>query len=186
MRQPTPVGAAKAEKRAEELLSQFGITRPPVPVDEIVTRLGIDCFTESMPPDTSSVLVRQPDGRRVIAVNSTHHRLRKRFSVAHELGHALLHFPEAPQASYAVVDRPLEVLFRDGLASEGSNRVEIDANAFAAALLMPRRAVEQHFREELGRGARISAVTKSLAQTFDVSAQAMGFRLVNLGLLDPA
>lgn len=186
MRQPTPVGREKAEKRAEDLLAELRITKPPVPVDDIVDRLGIEFFTETMPADTSSVLVRQPDGRRVIAVNKSHSPLRRRFSVAHELGHALLHFPEAPRASYAVVDRPLEVLFRDGLASEGSNRVEIDANAFAAALLMPQRAVEERFRTELQRGVSPKEVTKALARVFEVSSQAMGFRLVNLGLLDPA
>lgn len=186
MKQPRPVGAQRAEKRAEDLLDQMGVTEPPVPVEEIAARLGIECFAETMSPDTSSVLVRQPDGHRVIAVNSTHHRLRKRFSMAHELGHALLHFPESPRASYAVVDRPLEVMFRDGVASEGSNRVEIDANTFAAALLMPRAALEARFREQLQRGIRRTEVTKILAGIFDVSTQAMGYRLVNLGLADPA
>jgi hypothetical protein len=107
-----------------------GVTTGPVPVEEISANLGLEVVYENLPPDTSSVLIRQPNGRHVIGVNTRHAARRQRFSLAHELGHALLHFPpEAPHSDEAVVDRPLEWLFPDGLAGQGTTGVEIDANA---------------------------------------------------------
>jgi Zn-dependent peptidase ImmA (M78 family) len=186
---PKWVGRPKAEKRAAALLEDQGISDLPIPVEEISEHLGLEVFYETLPTETSSVLIRQPDGRRVIGVNARHAPRRQRFSLAHEIGHALLHFPEeAPTDGEAVVSRPLEVLFRDGVAGQGTSRVEIDANAFAAALLMPEQLVWARFhrRWQTDVSRRVDDVIDDLADEFDVSAQAMRYRLVNLGLVDPA
>jgi Zn-dependent peptidase ImmA (M78 family) len=64
-----------------------------------------------------------------------------------------------------------------------TDREEIEANAFAAALLMPENMVRslidglpQVTRRDPDR------TIQELARTFDVSASALGFRLINLGL----
>lgn len=186
---PRPVGRKRAERRAADLLVQCKVTSPPVPVDDLVEALGLEVVYEPLPADTSSVLIRDPSGRRLIGVNASHSSTRQRFSLAHELGHALLHFSEDPPADgEAVVDRPLEVLFRDGLAGQGTNRVEIDANAFAAALLMPEELVKTRLRRRWQQEPTrsIELTISDLADDFDVSPQAMRYRLVNLGLADPA
>jgi Zn-dependent peptidase ImmA (M78 family) len=186
---PRAVGPKKAEQRAVELLQTRGTTKAPVPIEEIAEELGLEVLYESLPTETSSVLIRQPDGRRVIGVNARHAPRRQRFSLAHELGHALLHFPKgAPEEDEAVVSRPLEVLFRDGLASQGTDRIEIDANVFAATLLMPQALVTSRFRSrwQQDRSRHVDEVIHDLADEFEVSSQAMRYRLVNLGLVDPA
>lgn len=182
------VNARKAESRANELVASQGVTAPPVPVEEICERLGLAVVYEALPADTSSLLIRQSDGRRVIGVNSRHALKRQRFSLAHELGHALLHVPENSRRGEALVSRPLEILFRDGLASQGTNTIEIAANSFAAALLMPTDLVRARFRKRLQQDLtrRLDDVIEDLADDFDVSEQAMRYRLVNLGLIDPA
>jgi len=63
---------------------------------------------------------------------------------------------------------------RDALA-------EIQANAFAAEVLMPRDRVLSEARRLLEAGSEASMVS-DLAQGFDVSEQAMEYRLINLGL----
>ncbi len=181
--------ARRAEQRATELIAQQGIVSPPVPVEEICQRLGLHVVYESLPFDTSSVLIRQPNGRQVIGVNARHALKRQRFSLAHELGHALLHVSDQPpRGDEAVVSRPLEVLFRDGLAGQGTDQIEIAANNFAAALLMPVSLVRAQFQKRWNHTTtkRLDDVISSLADDFDVSEQAMRYRLVNLGMIDPA
>lgn len=185
---PRHVGRRKAAARASELLDDVGVTSPPVPVEEIAAMLKLQVVHDSLPHDTSSVLIRQTDGRQVIGVNSRHSPTRQRFSLAHEIGHSLLHFPTGPPSDgEAVVSRPLEVLFRDGVAGQGTSAVEIDANTFAAALLMPESLVRARLRRrwEQDRGQAADLISADLADEFDVSTQAMRIRLVNLGLADP-
>lgn len=182
------VGRKKAAARAADLLDAYGVTSPPVPVEEIAAMLKLQVVYDSLPHDTSSVLIRQPNGRQVIGVNALHSTTRRRFSLAHEIGHSLLHLStEPPSDGEAVVSRPLEVLFRDGVAGQGTNAVEIDANTFAAALLMPESLVRARLRRrwEQDRGRSADLISADLADEFDVSTQAMRIRLVNLGLADP-
>lgn len=186
---PRSVGRKRAEARAAEVLASTGVATPPVPVEEITEALGLEVVYESLPPDTSSVLIREPNGRRLIGVNAFHSATRQRFSLAHELGHALLHFAQTPPSDgEAVVSRPLEVLFRDNISGQGTNRVEIDANAFAAALLMPADLVKSRLRRRWAQEPTrsVELTISDLADDFDVSPQAMRYRLVNLGLADPA
>lgn len=183
------VGAQKAEEAANKLLDEYLITKPPIDPVDLARQEGLVVVYERLPGDTSSVLLREASGRRFIGINSRHADTRRRFSTAHELGHALLHFDSSPPATTeAVVSRPLEVLFRDGLAGQGTDKVEIDANVFAACLLMPaqflrpafRRAIETHGTRSLSR------VVERLAADFTVSEQALRYRLINLNLIDPA
>lgn len=184
-----PVGIKKASQAATAMVEKYGVAQPPVPVHKIIENEGLRVVYERLPSDTSAVLVRHADGERLIGVNASHSPTRQRFSLAHELGHALLHFTSAPpENGDAVVDRPLEVLFRDGVASLGTSKVEVDANTFAAELLMPRKLVERSFRELLAERPRfdLDASIAELARDFEVSTQAMTYRLVNLHLIDPA
>ena len=73
--------------------------------------------------------------RTIIGVNTRTSRKRQRFTIAHEIGHVVLH--ESP----LIVDHSVRIDWRDGVSSLGTQKQEIEANAFAAALLMPHRMV---------------------------------------------
>src|SRR5215472_1062389 len=79
---------------------------------------------------------------QVIGVNSAHPHVRQRFTISHELGHRALH-----PGRELILDVPVRVNMRNKTSSMASDFEEIEANAYAAALLMP----EQMVREELGR-----------------------------------
>lgn len=114
-----------------------------------------------------------------LGVNKIHHPNRQRFMIAHELGHFLLH----RQDSNIFVDDEPVVLFRDQTASEGTKNQEIEANAFAASLLMPEKII----REQLAQqpiDAFDDGSMKQLAAQFGVSVRAMTIRLTKLQLLD--
>ncbi|PUB27685.1 uncharacterized protein DUF955 [Promicromonospora sp. AC04] len=166
----------KAEKHAAELLERLAVRTIPVPVEEIAASLGVKLVHESLDPTVSGLLLRE-GGTKLIAVNSGHHRRRQRFTVAHELGHLQMHKGEY------IVDSTVRVNRRDGLSSMATNDEEIEANAFAAALLMPRSLVHEAIgRLRASQMANPARATELLAEQFGVSTEAMGYRLINLGL----
>jgi Zn-dependent peptidase ImmA (M78 family) len=59
---------------------------------------------------------------------------------------------------------------------------EIEANQFAASLLMPAKLVRAH-AARFGKGPLLEDEVRHLAREFEVSEQAMTIRLTNLGLI---
>lgn len=172
--------ARRAEQAAGRLLAEAGEISPPVNVERLARHLGVVVSRSAFKDgDVSGMLIRQDGTSPVIGVNDVHSDHRQRFTIAHELGHFLLH-----PGREVVLDRPVRVNLRDKTSSAATDREEIEANAFAASLLMPADLV----RSEL---QRLSAVVRqdpercstALADIFDVSDAAMGFRLINLGLV---
>jgi Zn-dependent peptidase ImmA (M78 family) len=165
----------RAEQAAIDLLDKNRIAGPPVDVEELAKKLGVDVRYEPFEGGLSGALYRADDGHAVLGVNDWHVDVRKRFTIAHELGHLLLHPDEL------FVDG---ILKRDGDSSLAIRSHEIEANAFAAELLMPRKLVLEEINEILAKNATPDAkrLVKQLANTFEVSEQAMQFKLMNLGL----
>ena len=117
------------------------------------------------------------DSHVVIGVNAGQAKTRQRFSIAHEIGHFLLH------EGKMYVDA--RVNFRNALSSKAIDREEIAANAFAAELLMPEAFVIVEIKKVVDKLETLDAdiVIEALARKFIVSIQAMGIRLRNLGLV---
>jgi Zn-dependent peptidase ImmA (M78 family) len=168
----------KTEQAAERTLARCGILGPAVPVDDIAKRMGATVLEESLGQGVSGILYRHEggSGSPVIAVNSKHAAVRRRFSIAHEIGHLELHTGRPIIVDHLVRGR---VNMRDERSSLATSREEIDANGFAAALLMPADWIAADLENSLG-GA-VSKTVDTLAQRYDVSTQAMEWRLVNLG-----
>lgn len=173
----------RAELKAQRVLEEAGLRKAPIRVEELPERFGIRVRSEPFDGDISGMLYRDADGKRaVIGVNAKHSSHRQRFTIAHELGHYLLH-----RGRPMIVDKTVRVNRRDQTSSMATDREEIEANAFAAELLMPRKLIDRESRKILKEHPAISDETlvDSIADTFDVSPQAMEYRLVNLGLLSP-
>jgi Zn-dependent peptidase ImmA (M78 family) len=179
-----PIRRTSSEIRAIELLKDCGYANYiPVPVDRIAASLrAVVRYQPFEADDISGLLLRQDGQPAIIGVNSVNAPVRQRFTIAHEIGHLLLH-----EGKGLILDRLVRVNFRDAVSSTATDRQEREANAFAAALLMPdERIVEQLDQLTSGRLRSDTAIVQHLARTFDVSRQAMEFRLINLGLLSPA
>lgn len=167
----------KAEAIARAILQKFNVQKAPVPVEQIAKKLGAALQFEPFDgdEDISAMLFR--DGERtVIGVNAKHVRTRQRFSIAHECGHLQLH------KGKMYVDA--RVNFRDAVSSQAVDPEEIEANAFAAELLMPKFLVLAELKNAIDKHKSHDAevLADALARTFEVSKQAMEFRLRNLGL----
>ena len=137
--------------------------------------LGVVVAEASMSSDVSGMLVREP-ARIVIGVNADHHPNRQRFTISHELGHLELH-----RGRPVIMDSDVRVNFRDKVSSLATDREEVEANRFAAALLMPEHMVRPWVAAESFASAE--QLVEQLAKQFEVSASAANFRLVNLGII---
>lgn len=168
----------RADVEAARLLKGAGISSPPVDVYRLARNAGATIVQERLDPEVSGVLYRRPEGV-VIAVNKEHALTRRRFTVAHELGHLLLH-----QGRPLIVDHLVRarINFRDHRSSLATEREEIDANRFAANILMPADMIHACVTNELANQMDEDRTIRSLAHKFSVSPEAMEFRLINLGL----
>ncbi len=116
------------------------------------------------------------DGNRIIGVNSNESEHRQRFTIAHELGHLFIHSDST--VSY---DKGGVMMFRDSHSSDGTDIKEIEANRFAAELLMP----ESSIRQDIAQKGSFDLVNDDgfiakLADKYNVSSQAMAIRLTTL------
>lgn len=163
------MSAAQAREAAQSVLKEHGITSAPVPVDRIARQLGVRVQFAPLDNDLSG-MAHIRGGIVVVGVNSLHAPNRQRFTLAHELGHVILHRPILESAVH--VDR---VLLRDRNSSTGTDQQEIEANAFASELLMPTDILETMLGGRqviLDDDEEIAA----LAKKFRVSESAMRFR----------
>ncbi|WP_394142818.1 ImmA/IrrE family metallo-endopeptidase [Vibrio chagasii] len=147
----------------------------PVQVEDIAANLGIQLGTlnpfQEEHRGLSGLAELGENGQRIVLFNPNDCENRRRFTIAHEIGHH--------EMNHLTDSRPR---FRDnanqGSFNENSNVwEEREANNFAAQLLMPRVAIDFMTNQK-----GITQIDQ-LAREFHVSESAMYFRLKNLGLL---
>lgn len=166
----------KIQGMIDALLTENGITEAPVQVSQIAKAKGARIFADSLEGELSGFTYRDKS-RAVIGVNTRHARVRQNFTMAHELGHFLLHDQEPLH-----VDRDFRVRLRDDLASQGTDEAEQEANFFAASLLMPKSFLEADLANE--EYVDLDGVfLRELARKYGVSTQALMNRLKNLGYI---
>ncbi|GAB3832932.1 ImmA/IrrE family metallo-endopeptidase [Pontibacter rugosus] len=170
-------------------MTDLNISEVPVPVRHIAKALGLSIKSYDLGDGVSGALLFD-DNKAVIGINPSESRERKRFTIAHEIGHFYLHKSHSP----LFVDKDIlfpdkgkngvKVLFRDGKSASGEVKVEREANAFAAALLMPVNLLKREMNAlELDDFKHDEEIINALAKRFRVSTIAMTFRLTNLGVL---
>jgi Zn-dependent peptidase ImmA (M78 family) len=162
----------------ESLLARHKITRAPVPVDKIAKELGIQIKLDKVDGNLSGFIVRDKGKRTLIGANKSHHPNRQRFTIAHELGHYLLHAGHTVHLDEGRV--AFTVNLRSSESSKGEDNDEREANLFAAELLMPAKFL----REDL-EGVELDLLGNNkllaeLAKKYSVSLQALTFRLTYL------
>jgi Zn-dependent peptidase ImmA (M78 family)/DNA-binding XRE family transcriptional regulator len=160
------VASRKPEAAADEILTKLERKRPPIDVLAVSRDLGVAVFPRPFPNSLSALILRH--GKNAfIGVNSHQAPVRQRFSVAHELGHFVLHHRDQHFIDYGVSAAV------EGEAPGYNWEHERGANQFAAELLMPADLVRDD--------AKTTSLSR-LARRYEVSQEAMGFRLANLAL----
>ncbi len=172
----------KIEEQANSITSGFGLSKTSIDIKKIANLLGVTLLEYDFGEEMSGVLVLKND-KGTIGYNKDHSDQRQRFTIAHELGHFVLH---RKNHNDVFVDKDFIIMYRrrNGDYSESELIQEQEANAFAAAILMPEHLIEQELRNNnyYPHLSELQLIEK-LAKTFKVSAPAMTFRLNNLNVL---
>lgn len=164
------------EKANTVLLEQPSVAEQlPINIEQIVENEGVRLLPFDFKEDISGVLMLE-NGEATIGYNSNEHRVRNRFTIAHELGHYILHKDDKD----LFVDKEFQVLFRLNNA-DTSAKHEREANEFAACILMPENLIRNEIENSVIDYTDENFI-KGLAKKFDVSTVAMSIRLSKLGL----
>lgn len=158
------------------ILSEHRISNIPINPLQIAKSLNIDVTNAEFVESNISGMISKVGNTFTIYVKHDDPPNRKRFTIAHELGHYFLHL-KYKKEDETFVDK--DINFFRGKATESSeNRnKEVEANRFAAELLMPADFIKREWDNSNVRSVDF------LAKKFQVSPSAMGYRLVNLGLI---
>lgn len=159
----------------QSVRERFNAYELPVDLNALAEKAGIRIkygdFDEEM-----SGFAYQKAGLKYIGVNESESRVRQRFTIAHEFGHIFLHRQDP--LSY---DPSVELIhFRDEHSAAGTDIKEVQANAFAAELLMPAEAVKKEIQDMKGIDLHDSEAVGRLADKFGVSQAAITVRLAKL------
>lgn len=174
------MSAIVARRRADLLINSLALEGLAVDVRRIARHLGARVLEMKL-DDVSGMFISRPSSPPCIVVNEMHHEVRKRFTIAHEIGHLYLRHQDQ-HGPHVHVDRGNFISFRNKRSEAGTDAIEIEANQFAAVLLMP-TALVRHEATKLGAHRLMDDQVEDLAHRFRVSLQAMTIRLNALGLL---
>ncbi len=170
-------------KNAIELLDELEYRAPPFDPFKIAESMGIDVddYVTSETVERAGSISMDSAGNVSIWINPFDATIRKRFTMAHELGH----FINGDLKPNDTIDDDSNTLYRtDG----DTNPQEIAANKFATDLLMPKKYIyaEGHKIIDASEGRTMLAETfiSKMAELFDVSKLDMLFRLKEFGIID--
>lgn len=142
-------------------------TEAPVAVSKIAEAFGVKAYESSrLPNGISGKLFYDPvnggSAQYSILVNQNESRVRKRFTIAHEVAHFILHRANVDEMGGLSDD----TFYRSGLPT----LAEAEANRLAAEILMPSHLIARFVAEGI-------LDIEALAERFDVSYQAMLIRI---------
>lgn len=147
-----------ARQTARNLLKTAKITKFPILLKEVakfVPELKVDGVELD---DSISGIQVTYKGKSFIAYNTRHATTRKRFTVAHEIGHILLGHTSCNQGN------------------GNSSPLEVEANQFAAELLMPLALLKETMKT--------TTTVSTLARQCWVSKDAMSNRVMEMNLFN--
>ena len=124
----------QARDMSWEILIKSRVDKLPIDLNQIVDTINVDVLSYSALGDAFNPEMIDTDGfttksltnKKVICINSKHGTLqRRRFTLAHELGHVVLNHPLKP------------LVYRNSESDHNQKPNEVQANIFASDLLMP-------------------------------------------------
>ena len=159
------------EELTENILINNDMFKVPVDVVKIAKLNSIKVYEGNLDKSVSGAIRYNKEKNYFeILVNKNDTRQRKRFTIAHEIGHFFLH-KEILMSDEIHID----IMYRMPNEDEEQKRREKDVDYFAGALLMNKTLLTKMYNEN-------NTITE-LAEIFDVSVSAMTVRLDILGLL---
>lgn len=167
------------EERSENTLRETDTYRVPVPIQLVAQRLNMTMEAGPLGENVSGMLIMRGD-RSAIGYNSAHGHARRRFTIAHEIAHSLLHKRKNAKPQL-FIDRRIMHRY-DETVSRKAGRKEAEADRFGAALLMPRVLIQNEIKNQ-NLNLDDDGAIDVLAKRFQVSTAALTARLLSLQIL---
>lgn len=165
------------EQRATQILRDHNLLGIPVDPLKVARALGIKVMNAVFSDPSKSGVVTKRGNTFSIFLNTNEPPDRKRFTIAHEIGHGLLHMNIDEESEFVDNDDNFRATeMSDTEAWTDERRREWEANAFAAALLINEELLRQKWQDNKDPNI--------LAWMFQVSPTAMIVRLTQIGLID--
>lgn len=165
----------EAREEAKKIIKGLHISTPPIDIKKICKKFNIEIRKINFSNDNVSGVLKLEgkNGNTIIAINNNHSEERQLFSIAHELGHFLLH-----NQMKLHIDTE-KVFFRDEVSALAKDIKEIQANQFAAELLMPKDFLLNDLTTKypLTHNEADADTIKKLAKRYNVSQSAMMIRI---------
>lgn len=151
----------------------------PVNIEGLIRSYDIELDKNAdLPAGIHGQIERDASGQYKISIQKNDHYYRKRFTMAHELGHFLYH---KEQIGNGVNDNRM---YRSTNGRRIPDELEIEANKYAAAVLMPDDSVLEYARDRgvlsIQDGTIVEDALKELAIAFQVSTEAMTYKINKL------
>ena len=164
------------ENKVSTLLAQYGYSfdhDTDVDIVDFTRRLGFIVGNAELPDNEDGFLAIQPQDpekngdvvtRKIIGVNVKRPLDLKRFIIAHEFAHWVLHYQDGQ-------------VFLHRENKKGKNNEENDADYFAAALLMPKASFTRVYSELKSQNLSKSVICSQLASTFKAPLESISRRI---------
>lgn len=170
------------EGKALELMNSIGYSDNSDSIDiiDIAHKMGFAVGNAILKDDMDGFIIVDESKKEIlgiktdklIGVNSERELSWKRFIIAHEIAHYVLHYsPEKDNGMYAHRDH-----------KKGKNKQENEADFFAANLLMPRDKFVSKYKEFKAKGLSLEETILLLADKFIVTQITAQRRIEELGL----
>jgi Zn-dependent peptidase ImmA (M78 family) len=168
----------RLQKVVERLLSLAQFSEPPVPIEQIVERRGVQVRCVPYKGSLSGLLIWE-SGQPVIGVNALHEKRQQRFAIAHELAHI-----ELRHHTGIHIDRNFPFPLASQKTSLKIAPIEFEASIVACELLIPAPMLAADLAEEPIDYLN-ETFTHSLARRYEVSEHTMLLRLTQPQLFSP-
>lgn len=175
--------SASIDDAVEKILKENNIIDPPINVVKIAVGMGFKVFTVEFTDknvmgaiaDFKSPIPQFGNEKRVIAVDKNSYATRKIFTIAHEIGHFVMHCGESNDFfERDVYNNP-----------ENDMRVQIEreADKFAACLLLPKEMFKDFVANSPYYKARDKeALIQDICKKYIVSPKTVKLRLEEVGM----
>jgi Zn-dependent peptidase ImmA (M78 family)/DNA-binding XRE family transcriptional regulator len=158
------------QQLADHIRKDFNQNEPPINIYLLLEQLGIWVVATYLEKPAAFVC-RADEDKKIpprILVSSSQPLDRQRFSMVHELAHLLLHKEK--------------IIMHAHYFQKHSEQKEVDADAFAGELLIPRELIKSSI-ENIKPNSSVEDVVFLLSCLYQVSFLAMVMRLYNLGFI---
>lgn len=164
------------ERYAKNAVARINYNGEMVDIVEIVKKYGFKILTAKMADNTDGFIIVNPGnkmlfhipGEKFIGFNSEKTIQEKRFIIAHELGHYLLHYQAANKDGEMFA-------MREHIKGKDNNEQDVDY--FAACVLMPKEEFSKKYHMLKRKKESRQEIVKELAKIFVVEEESVDRRI---------